>query len=247
MASNAIILTSGLSGSSVLTGLISRAGYWTGDHTYKKTDYDTHENTELIELNTGLFRKAGYGGNYLMEFSREAVDQIAGLYPRIDCSEYRSFVEKCNRHQPWIWKDPRLWMTIRFWNHLLDREQCRFILLTRGPVQSWISSTLRRQIVTYRYKKNYEAGIQAGITAFLEENRLPYLQLSYEDLIQRPDTSIDALNRHLSMQLSVDDLRATYHGPLYKNPRASFSKHVKALLIYAKNYHERLDVAPQSE
>ena len=29
---NVIILTSGISGSSVLTGLISRAGYWTGDN-----------------------------------------------------------------------------------------------------------------------------------------------------------------------------------------------------------------------
>src|SRR5262245_2536579 len=120
MPKNVIILTSGLSGSSVLTGLIARGGLWTGDKTFKKTDYDTFENNELIELNTGLFRKAGYTGNYLLEFSQEAMDRVAGLYGKIDRDVYQSFIEKCNRHQPWIWKDPRLWLTIRFWRPMLD-------------------------------------------------------------------------------------------------------------------------------
>ena len=52
---NVIILTSGLTGSSVLTGLISRVGYWNGDQTHKK-EYDTCENSELISLNLSLFQ-----------------------------------------------------------------------------------------------------------------------------------------------------------------------------------------------
>src|SRR5690242_9748399 len=59
--SNVIILTSGLTGSSVLTGLIARAGYWTGSQTFKK-EYDTFENVELIRLNRDLFAAAGYSG-----------------------------------------------------------------------------------------------------------------------------------------------------------------------------------------
>jgi hypothetical protein len=47
MRKNVIILTSGLSGSSVLAGLIANAGYWVGDETFKKDDYDTFENREL--------------------------------------------------------------------------------------------------------------------------------------------------------------------------------------------------------
>ncbi len=53
MKRNVIILTSGLTGSSVLSGLISRGGFWTGD-THKKEDYDTYENKRLIELNLSL-------------------------------------------------------------------------------------------------------------------------------------------------------------------------------------------------
>src|SRR5229473_2043132 len=33
-------------------------------------------------------------------------------------------------HRPWVWKDPRLWLTIYFWKSLLSLDQCRFILLT---------------------------------------------------------------------------------------------------------------------
>ena len=112
---NVIILTSGISGSSVLTGLISRAGYWTGDITHKK-EYDTYENQELIDLDLRLFKQSGYTGNYAMEFSSAAIEQIRALNGTIDDHPFREFLQKCEAHQPWIWKDPRLWMTIRFWN-----------------------------------------------------------------------------------------------------------------------------------
>jgi hypothetical protein len=243
MKRNVIILTSGLSGSSVLTGLIARAGYWTGDSTYKKADYETFENRELIELNLRLFQEAGYKGTYLMEFSPEATRQVAGVFGKIDDSAYREFLAKCGQHQPWIWKDPRLWLTIRFWKNLLDLESCSFILLTRGLMQSWISSILRRQITTYRYARNYETRIQQSAVGFLEENRVPFLHLTYEEIIVHPAETLERLNRHLETNLTVEDLQAIYHKPLYKNPRSSWVKHVKAMMIYAKNYSERLDIA----
>jgi hypothetical protein len=242
MAKNVIILTSGLSGSSVLTGLIARAGYWTGDETFQKADYNTNENRELIDLNLKLFAQAGYKGNYLLEYSQPAMDAIAALHGKIDSAPYRAFIEKCQRHWPWIWKDPRLWLTIRYWKNLLDLEQSQFILLTRGTLQSWISSTLRRQITTYRYSKQYEESIKQSAVQFLTENRLPYLSLCYEELIQRPVEAIRRLNEYLETGLTVEDLTNVYRKPLYRNPRNSSFKHAKAMLIYLKNYSERLDV-----
>src|SRR5215472_1847282 len=132
---NVIILTSGLTGSSVLTGLIARGGYWTGDSTFRKSDYDTFENRRLIELNQKMFQEANYTGDYLLEFSSAAVKQLALLERRVPLAEYEEFIRHCNEHQPWVWKDPRLWLTIRFWSKLLDLDNCRFILLTRGAVQ----------------------------------------------------------------------------------------------------------------
>ena len=122
MKKNVIILTTGLSGSSPLTGLISQAGYWTGDSTYKKKDYDTFETQELIDLNVRLFEEAGYDGNYEVEYVDEPIHRIKDVHDRIDKAPFESFIAKCNAHRPWVWKDPRLWRTIRFWIRFLDPE-----------------------------------------------------------------------------------------------------------------------------
>src|SRR6185369_8591823 len=175
----------------------------TGEETFRKADYDTNENRKLIELNLRLFEAAGYKGNYLLEFSPQALNSIAALHGRIESDPYRSFIKQCDEHQPWIWKDPRLWLTIRFWKDLLDLDQCQFILLTRGTVQSWISSTLRRQITTYRYSKRYEENIKTSALQFLTENRLPYLSVSYEELIERPVETIRRLNEYLETALTI--------------------------------------------
>jgi len=242
MKKNIIILTSGLSGSSVLTGFLARAGYWMGDSTHKKKDYDTYENRELIDLNLRLFQEAGYKGNYLTEFSPAAMEQIRCLFGKVDDHPYRSLIDKCNGHRPWIWKDPRLWLTVRFWQNLLDLNECKFILLSRGLLQSWVSATLRRQITTYRYSKTYEQGIQQSAIDFCEKNSLPYLHLTYEQLIVHPGDSIERLNGYLDTSLTVEDLKQVYHKPLYRNPRNSWTNHVKAVLIYVKNYSERVDL-----
>ena len=102
---------------------------------------------------------------------------------------------------------------------------------------------MRRQITTYRYARKYETLIQHSAVEFLNENRIPYLHVTYEGMIVQPTETIDRLNRYLDINLGLADLQAVYHKPLYKNPRSSWGKHLKAMLIYAKNYPERLDIA----
>jgi hypothetical protein len=241
---NVIILTSGISGSSVLTGLISRAGYWTGDQTHKK-EYDTYENLGLIQSNLRLFREAGYTGDYASRFTPQDISRIAALAGKIDEKPFHEFLEQCNRHRPWVWKDPRLWLTIQFWKKLLPVENCRFVLLTRGLVHCWVSSNLRRHITSYGQLKGYEQSVQRTFLAFLEENKLPHLHLTYEGLIVQPKEAIQQLNDFLGLTLTVDDLAAIYHKPLYKVPRSSAIDFAKAVLIYLKNYSERVtDRAP---
>jgi hypothetical protein len=203
----------------------------------------------LIELNLKLMNEAGYRGNYLMEFAPNTMRTIESLYSKIDCDEYRSFVASCEAHRPWVWKDPRLWMTIRFWRHCMNFEDCRFILLTRSSLQIWVSTVLRRQILTYRYHRRYEKNIYESAASFCGDYHLPYLHVTYEDLIQHPAEMIGRLNGHLGTSLTVEDLQAVYHKPLYKSPRHSALQYAKAMLLYLKNYSSRVDVTsgvPQS-
>jgi hypothetical protein len=245
---NVVILTSGVSGSSVLTGLISRAGYWTGTCTHKKEkEYDTFENRDLIQLNLDLFRAADFAGNYAMEFCGDGISSIAALRGHVDEGPFKSFVETCQQHRPWIWKDPRLWLTIRFWKDLLPLSDCRFIVLTRDLRHNWLSSIQRRHIRSFGSMKRYELAIKSSIVEFLDGNRIGYLHMTYENLIVKPEQEIWRLNAYLGTNLEVADLAAIYHNRLYKVPRGSVIDHVKAWLIYIKNYSQRFDLAEKAK
>jgi hypothetical protein len=237
---NIIILTSGLTGSSVLAGLIARTGYWPGDSTHKKKEYDTYENEELVELNRLIFKQAKYHGDYLMDFSPEVLDRIGSLGS--DDGRYAQFMQKCAQHAPWVWKDPRLWLTIRFWEKFLDLDDCNVIVLTRGFRQLWVSTVLRGQIVSYANSKRFEQQVVKSAVGFLESNKVSYIRLKYEDLIVQPLETIAKLNQHLETTLTLNDLKAVYHKPLYKTPGNSVMSFGKAVLKYFKNYSERLDV-----
>jgi hypothetical protein len=78
--------------------------------------------------------------------------------------------------------------------------------------------------------------------AFVEENKLPYLHVTYEGLIGEPEKNIARLNEFLDAKLTIDQLASVYRGPLHRRPVSSVSGVAKAVLIYLKNYSERADV-----
>jgi hypothetical protein len=238
MQRNVIILTNGLTGSSVLAGLIAAAGYWTGEDTFKKSDYDTYENSGLIAVNLQLLKEVDYTGDYAMVFRAKDIREITEKSARVDPAPYRSFVENCDRHQPWIWKDPRLWLTVRFWRQCIDVDRVRFVVMRRDYEQTWISLTLRRQIQTPEYSRNYRDGITNSIFEFLQDNDLEYLDIVYEDLLVHPENTIGRLNAYLGSGITMEHLNRVYHGPLYRKQRG-WLDYVKANLIYFKNYSER--------
>jgi hypothetical protein len=238
MKKNVIILTSGLAGSSVLAGLIARGGWWTGHDTFKKVDYDTFENRRLIEVNKQLFAELGYQGHYEMVFDPAEIGLFADRSRPVAAKPIRELLYECDSHAPWLWKDPRLWLTIHRWVDFLDLDRTQFINLTRDPVQAWISLTIRRQIQEFGYLKSYLCGIRDSIRNFLVEQRAEYLEMEYEDLLLRPEQSIGRLNDFLAAELRVSDLKGVYRGRLYRKPRG-LGDALKAGLIHAKNYRAR--------
>jgi hypothetical protein len=236
---NVIILTGGLTGSSVLAGVLGAAGYWFGEDTFKKRDYNTYENSELIRLNRQLMARVAAGEGYTTRFMPEAIRQIEGLIGLEDPAEYETLVAACESRSPWLWKDPRLWMTIRFWQPLLPWDRIKVLLLRRDPVQAWISCTQRRQVQTYEYACRYNESIQSSLREFLESRSIRYLPVLFEDLVVRPEAEISRLAEFLGAPLTMEHLHSTYDGVLYRKPK-SVRDGIEATLIYLKNYRERL-------
>ncbi len=236
---NVMILTGGLTGSSALAGLLTASGYWCGEETFKKSDYNTYENSELIRLNRQLMQRVAVGDEYTSVFLPEAIRHIDALRASEPIDEYASFVSACDRHRPWVWKDPRLWLTVRFWHPLIDWSRVRVLLLKRDPMQSWISTLQRRQIQTYGYLSRYNEAIQASLREFLHEKQVHYLQVQYEDLVVTPESELARIGQFLEFPLTLEHLTSTYTGPLRRKPK-TWRDGVEAGLIFLKNYGERL-------
>lgn len=239
MINNVIILTHGWTGSSAFTALISQAGYWCGDSTFEKPDYNTYENNELVTLNDRLLKELGYSGDREHEIlDIKELELLAQKADTIDLAPYKDFVNRCQQHKPWIWKDPRLIFTIRIWAKFLSFDDTAFIILTRDNEQAWITSNLRRHIQSRAFTKNYNAAITASARKFLTENQQRYIEFEFEDLQLSPEETIEKLNTFLDTQLTMEHLKSIYKLPLYKKSKG-FRDKLMATLVYFKNYGSR--------
>ncbi len=239
MRKNVIILTHGWTGSSAFTALVGKAGYWYGDETFQKVDYNTHENMELVELNNRLLSELEYAGDREHQVvTSDVLDELERKADAIDLTPYKEFVERCGKNCPWIWKDPRLTWTIRVWARFLPMNDISFIILTRDEKQAWITSNLRRHIQSRTFTRAYNNSITETLESFLNQQGQEYVSFQFEDLQLTPERTIEKLNGFLGVCLSMDDLMSIYKLPLYKKSK-DWKDYIKAMAIYLKNYKVR--------
>jgi hypothetical protein len=238
MKKNIVILTHGWTGSSVFSALLGRAGYWLGSETMQKPDYDTFENADLVGLNRRLLETALPAVDHEHRFRVDDVNALAEAAERLDLAPYERFVQRCNERSPWLWKDPRLTWTIRVWARYFDPAHTAYLVLTRDDRQAWISANTRRHIQSMAFTRQYNHGITGANLAFLRDARLPYLKMSFEDLLLAPHPTLQRLNGFLGLELTLADLQAVCREPLHRKSRG-LKDLLLAGLIYAKNFHER--------
>lgn len=213
---NIVVLSPGFAGSSVLTGLISRAGeYWLGTDT-KKVAHETYENAGLVDLDERILREAGYPW-YTHPQSNDYLKNIREVADPTLTEDARAFVVECKTHQPWLWKDPRLCYTLPFWNRFVDFSTCKFVVISRDVRQAWIGQILKKRPRTsLKDLQNYFTTMLRGAGLFLSKHGLPHCTVTFDDLLLKPEETIATLNQFLDSGLSVDDLKQIYRGPLYR-------------------------------
>lgn len=238
---NVIILTTGISGSSVITGFLAKSGLWAGDDTVFKDNmtgkYETYENKDLVELNDSLIEEAGVGFVGKARYDAKARDKFNEIYAQIDTTKYNKFIEECNSHSPWIWKDPRLFLTIGFWRNCLDLTNTKIIVLHRNSYELWKSLTIKRIIYSYRYLKNSEDKTRGELLKYLESNGFSFISIEYDQFTRNPVTPINQLNKFIGANLKKENWDEIYRST---SKFSGYKRTLLAYLIYVKNYKDRI-------
>jgi hypothetical protein len=238
---NVIILTTGLSGSSVLSGVVSESGYWAGNETVHKDNfsgkYDTYENTELVGLNDRLCEKAGFLFDDKAWYKTDGQQVFEKIVGTTETASFREFLSNCNRHQPWIWKDPKVWLTIGFWKHLIDSESTRVILLRRNGFNLWLSQVVKRIIYDYFYLSRAEKTATAELKKNLNENNLQFIEVTFESLVSDTELELKKINQCLGSNIKLEHWEKIYQKPKFLS---SVKRLFLGLLVYMKNYQTRI-------
>lgn len=217
MKENVIILTGGLSGSSVLAGLIARKGYWLGHDTKVIKRYQTNENSRLVDLNIEILKRSGYGWDDAMDIPPPSIPDILAVAEQPDLDPFKSFLCECNANSPWLWKDPRLSYTIFFWKDFIDLNNCKFILMSRSVEQAWTGSVLKGKMpIAFSDLETVETNCVRHSEAFLKQENIDFFRVTFEDLIVTPDDTIEKINAFLEIDLDIHDFNSIYKGPVRK-------------------------------
>jgi hypothetical protein len=220
--------------------MIAQEGYWLGDKTvFKSNDaghYETYENKKLIELNDELLALLNIELDESSWYDAELFSRLEIETKKLDKSKYIDFINYCQQHCKWIWKDPRLWLTLGFWTALLNECEVSFVVISRQPLSLWVSMLNKRQIVSYFELKNVEEQSSKRIQSYLMDKGFAYTSFNYDRLVQQPQIEIDKLNDFLKSSLSLQDFTKVYTSKLGKKTY-DYKKLFKAILIYIKNYN----------
>lgn len=237
---NVIVLTTGISGSSVITGFLSSAGLWTGSETIYKDGitgkYETYENKALVGLNEKLLEIAGIEFGDKERYDVKIKYKLRELLLTENLEPYQHLVRECEAHSPWIWKDPRLLLTLGFWAGLLDLNNVKVIVLHRNPYELWKSQNIKRIIYSYTYLKNAENDTRKELTGYLESQNFSFISIEYDDFVKRPEKHIEKLKEFVGVDLRKEDWNR-----IYKRTRMStqLKRTFLSCLIYIKNYKNR--------
>ncbi len=216
MPKNVIVLGAPRSGTSLTSGIFARQGYFVGDAARpavkRGDDYNPFgyfEADDLIERNVALFRRVGYQPHNTWLFdpiSDDAISRIADLSP--DHAD-RELLAGYNTHSPWLWKDPRLCITLSYWVRLLDPSTSVAILILRDPEDVYWS---------FRRKGWCEAGESAkraalarieqhtrAAEAAVQRLTIPQLTIAYDDFRIRPHDLAAQISELAGLRLTPED------------------------------------------
>lgn len=191
MAKNVIVVGMPRSGTSMLAAVFARKGFFVAEDVEEELREPDRANPDgywearsLVDRNVEVLAAAGFPHHNTWLFDAIPPVQASRLADLDPLPEHRHFAESYQQHAPWIWKDPRLCYTLRYWWPLLDHAGTRVLLIKRSHEAifrsfvrlGWRDETEEaRADVIRRIDDHLSAAEQA-----LSSLQIPHLVLSYE-------------------------------------------------------------------
>ena len=241
MPKNIIIVGPPRSGTSLTSGIFAGQGYFAGEQLRSGDDYNPFgyfEDEALVEANVRLFADVGFHFHNTWMFAPIATSQIEAIsqLPIEECD--RTLVTACKNHEPWMWKDPRLCMTLSYWAKLIDWTNAGVVLTQRNPDdvywsfrrKGWCPAGNAHRLKTIERIENHAAMALESVHEF----KLPHITIEYDEYHQRPGELAERINQFSGLELAAKDLN--FHSELdHSSGRSRLAGHARILLKMLPN------------
>jgi len=199
-----IILGMHRSGTSMLSGMLDRLGIAMGEDQPGRqvsNPMGHFEDGDLLSLNELILSQTGGSWD-----NPPPAAQIQNQAALLDDKIQKIIFDKqdANQDQDWGWKDPRTCLTINLYLPYLRNP---YIIWSQRDPDSISSSLWVRNKMPEHQAKKLTEHYQQQISDFLRDHpEVPVLRISYQDVIDQPETWINKVVNFLDLEVDEDQL-----------------------------------------
>lgn len=236
MPRNVIVVGPPRSGTSLTSDVFHRQGFHAGEGLRSGDDYNPFgyfEAEDLIAANVSLFEAVGFPHHNTWMFETIKPQQIAAIGQLPVQEEHRQLLARWNEHTPWMWKDPRFSITLRYWAQLIDWKNCGVVLTERSAEdvywswrrKGWCEGTPEARAATLERIDTHARTARKVVN----ELGLPHIRIEYSEYARCPETVAERISEFAGLKLTASDLN--FHTELdHSSGRSRMAGHIRILL-----------------
>ncbi|WP_321277435.1 glycosyltransferase [Thiomicrorhabdus indica] len=224
------------SGTSVLTGLLSRLGLKTGEHLLPPQEDNPKgffEDSDFVAFNDKLLNQLALDWSSPLIISKGTLNKVLDEYS----AESKNLAKQKFLHQSInLVKDPRFSVLMPFWQKTLEKLdiECRFIWMIRSPSAVSHSLSERNQIPAELSESIWRA-YNFSIMSFLQNHEC--LLLNYEQLLEDPVGTCEKLSDYIHLGFTLDEIKTRIDGFVEPTLCHDHSQSSESLYVSLRDLH----------
>lgn len=235
---NILVIGMARSGTSLTASIFAKKGYFVAEdekdlkegNEFNPTGF--FEAETVINKNREIYKAIGYEHDNTWMFDPITEEQVTRLKGLQTLPGHKELVDFYNQNGPWLWKDPRLCYTLRYWWPLMDQNTA-VLLVRRDPAAifnsflrtKWRKPTRQDREETYqRIAQHMQAAEET-----IKELAIPCAEINYEDFQVEPEKICRIIEQTFGVTLDLQELN--YNSEYNHNSlRGKLSTHLDLLL-----------------